>query len=106
MRYSGVIGFSTPTEISPGVYEDVITERPYLGDVKQRTEAFITGATMQPTYRTSTSVSVLSDGTLKEMYENVRYVVYKGIRWTVSSIVHEYPRITLFLGEVYNGPTP
>ena len=34
-RYSGVIGYGVPTMVSPGVYDDVITERHYYGDVKQ-----------------------------------------------------------------------
>lgn len=105
MRYSGVMGYAVNTEVSPGVYEDIIQERPYLGNVEQRTETFVNGDTLIPNYRLTTSVSVLSDGVFKDMYENLRYIEYKGIRWTASSIVHGYPRITIYLGEVYNGPT-
>ena len=106
MRYSGVIGYATTVETSPGVFEDVITERKYRGDVSQRTETFSSDDTIHATYRQTISVSVLSDGVLKKLYNDIRYVSYGDELWTVSSISMSYPRITLFLGEVYNGPRP
>ena len=33
MRFSGTVGFATSTQTSPGVWEDVITEKPFFGDV-------------------------------------------------------------------------
>lgn len=112
MRYSGKFGFATSTETAPGVWEDVITERNYLGDVLQRTERFteasevLTEGSVLPAYRTSTSVSVLSDGVLREKYNDLRYIVYRGNRWVVQSIIHKYPRVEIYMGGVYNGPTP
>lgn len=106
MRYSGKFGFSESTETAPGVMEDVITERDYLGTVEQRTETFSTSDSVLPQYATSTSVSVLSDGVLAENYRNLRYVTYMGERWQVASAVYQFPRLIAYLGEVYNGPTP
>lgn len=106
MRYSGNFGFGEPAETAPGVWEDVVTERPYLGDVKQSTEAFSVAGSVLPQYRTNTSVSVLSDGVLREKYTHLRYVTYMGQKWTIASCVHEPPRIVIYMGEVYNGPTP
>lgn len=86
--------------------EDVITERNYLGDVIQRTETFNTAASVLPQYQTTTSVSVLSDADLAKNYRSIRYVTYLGDRWEVSSVVMQYPRLVLYLGDVYHGPTP
>ena len=36
----------------------------------------------------------------------IRYITYKGIRWQIQSIVDEPPRIVIYIGEKYNGPTP
>lgn len=33
MRFFGKVGYATNVEISPGVYEDRITEQEYFGDV-------------------------------------------------------------------------
>lgn len=105
MRYSGTFGFSESTETAPGVMEDVITQRDYLGDVVQRTEVFSTAESVLPQYRTTTSISVLSDGVLAENYRNIRYVSYMGRNWAVSSAVMQFPRLVIYISEVYNGPT-
>lgn len=107
MKYVGKFGFATgQTETSPGVTEDVIVERDYIGDVVQRTEAFDVAGSVLPQYRTTTSVSVLSDGVLKESYSDLRYISYMGENWTIGSAVLQWPRLIIYIGEVYNGPTP
>lgn len=106
MRYSGKIGIAVQTETAPGIWKDTITEHSKLGDVKQRTEVLGSDDSVLPQYRTTTSISVLSDGVLKENYKNLRYVTYMGERWTIASVVNEPPRLVLYIGEVYNGPTP
>jgi len=105
MKYSGKIGFATQVETNPGVWEDVITEVDYLGDVIQRTERLDLEGTVIPSYRTTTSFSVLSDGVLKERYSDIRYITYRGVKWTVSSVIHKYPRLEMFVAEEYNGPS-
>ena len=105
MRYSGKFGFVVPTETAPGVIEDLVTEREYVGDVIQRTEAFMVANSVLPEYRATTSVSVLSDGILKKQYKNLRFIEYMDELWTISSIVFNWPRITIYIGELYNGPT-
>lgn len=105
MKYSGKIGFATQVETSPGVWEDDITEVDYIGDVIQRTERLDQEGTILPSYRTTTSFSVLSDGVLKERYSDIRYITYRGIKWAVSSVIHKFPRIEMFVDEEYNGPS-
>lgn len=106
MRYSGKFGYGQNVETSPGIWEDVVTERDHLGVVVQSTEAFSVANSVLPQYRTTTSVSVLSDGVLKESYTDLIYVTYKGERWSIGSIVEEWPKLTIHIGEVYNGPVP
>lgn len=106
MKYSGKIGFATQVEANPGVWEDHIIERDYVGDVLQRTERLDLEGSVIPSYRTTTSFSVLSDGVLKERYSDVRYISWRGVRWSVSSVIHKFPRMEMFVAEEYNGPTP
>lgn len=106
MRYSGKFGFAESTETAPGVMEDVITERDYIGDVVQRTETLSVNDSVLPQYRTTTSVSVLSDGVLAETYKNLRYISYMGSNWSVSSAVFQFPRLVVYIGDIYNGPLP
>lgn len=105
MRYSGMFGIAKQVEVAPGVWDDVITERPYIGDLIQTTERLEGAGTVNPVYKTTTSLSVVSDGVLRDRYDDIRYVVYRGVPWTVESSVLEEPRLTLYFGERYNGPT-
>lgn len=107
MRYFDKFGYTTGSvETEPGVWEDVIVEHEHIGTVENRTEAYTVAGSVLPQYRTTTAVSVLSDGTLKENYTDLRYVTLKGQRWTIGSIVEEFPRLTIYIGEVYHGPIP
>jgi hypothetical protein len=106
MKYSGKFGLGSTVETVAGVWEDVITEVDYIGDVVQSTEAFSLEGSVLPQYRTTTSVSVLSGGVDKEDYTDLRYVTYAGQRWTIASVVVEPPRLVIYIGEVYDGPFP
>jgi hypothetical protein len=106
MRAAVSLGLAETQQVRPGIWEDVITELPKLADIAQRTETFETEGNIIPTYKTSTTVSVLSYGPIKPDYSNLRYVLYAGERWIISSVVHAPPRLTIYIGEVYSGPTP
>lgn len=106
MLYSGKFGYAVSTEVRPGIWEDVITERDHLGKVEQRTEVVGLEDSVLPSLRTTTSISVRSDGAHKVTYANLRYVIFQGVRWSPSSVVVDGPNLTVFIGEVYNGPTP
>lgn len=102
MRWAGKLGFTQQTEIKPGVWEDVITAVDARGELKQRTEALDTGDEVLPQYRTTTSVSVLSDGRWDPT--TLAYLTNAGRNWTPGTVVHEYPRVTIYIGEEYRGP--
>jgi hypothetical protein len=106
MRAAVSLGLAESQQVRPGIWDDVITEVPKLAEVTQRTETFEVEGNIIPEYKTTTTVSVLSQGPVKPDYSNLRYVLYAGERWIVSSAVHAPPRLTIYIGEVYNGPTP
>lgn len=103
MRYSGKLGIAEKNEVTPGVWEETITEVDALGTVEQRTEVLATSDTVLPRYTTTTSISVLSPVANNS---SIRYVTYQGKRWTIGSIVTQFPRIVLYIGEEYHGPIP
>lgn len=106
MRYSGKLGIVQQTEVRPGIWEEVVTEVPVLGTVKQRTEVLSGNGSVLPEYQTTTSISVPARGVGPQNNSGIRYVTYKGDRWQIRSIVDEPPRIVIYIGEVYRGPTP
>jgi hypothetical protein len=106
MRSSGKLGFGRNVQTAPGVWDDVITERDYVGDVIQRTEVLAQSDTVLPQYRTTTSISVLSGGVDKQNYSDLRYVTYAGVHWKIASAVLQWPRVVIYIGEEYRGPLP
>lgn len=106
MRYSGALGLVEQTEVRPGIWEETVTEVPVLGTVRQATEVLPNVDSVLPQHTTTTSISVPARGVGPLDNSNIRYITYKGHRWQISSIVDEPPRIVVYIGEKYNGPTP
>lgn len=103
MRYSGKLGVAQQTEVSPGVWEETITELDVLGTVQQRSEVLTTSDAVLPRYTTTTSISLLRPDGDNSM---LRYITYKGTRWMTNNIVSQYPEIVIYISEEYHGPTP
>lgn len=104
MRVSGKLGISQQAEVRPGIYEDVNTEKSYLGTVEQTTEVLEGGDNVLPRRSTTTSISVPALGVGLMDNSVIRYITFKGRRWQPQSVVDEYPKIVIYIGEVYNGP--
>lgn len=106
MRWSGKLGISQQVEIALDSWDNVITEHDALGTVEQRSEKLDSDNDILPRYRTSTSISLLSRGILPLENSDIAYITYRGRKWVPESVVENYPRITIFIGEEYHGPTP
>jgi hypothetical protein len=103
MRYSGKLGIAEQSEVSPGVWEETITEDDVLGTIEQRTEVLSDNDSVLPRYRTTTSISVLSWPADRS---SIRYIPLWGRRWTIGSLVEQFPKGVVYNGEEYHGPTP
>jgi hypothetical protein len=104
-RFHGKIGYAQTTETAPGVYEEVITERVYYGDIDQNRRLLRAGDGVNPGITSGNSISIVADAFANEQYFAIRYVEWAGVRWTVSDVDVQPPRLILRLGEVYNGLT-
>ena len=105
MRFYGPVGFATSTETSPGVHEDVITERNYYGDVIRNARTLQESVeTVNDELDVQNSISIVADPYANEQFFAVRYVGWLGTLWEVPTIEVQSPRLILRLGGVYNGP--
>ena|SRR5437868_12914035 len=103
-KFHGKIGYAQTTETAPGVYEEVITERDYYGDIVQnRSLARAGNNEVNPVITSGNSISIVADAFAYEQYFAIRYVKWAGARWTVQDVQVQRPRLILRLGEVYNG---
>ena len=107
MRFYGNIGYGLQTEIRPGVLDDVITERPYFGDVTRAARRMAEGTTeINSDITVTNTISIVADAFAQNHIFAMRYVVWQGVRWVVTNVEIQRPRLVLYLGGVYNGPTP
>ena len=107
-RFYGAVGYAQPVEKPPdsGVWVDEITESPYFGDVIRNSRRLDEGSDLNPDISVGNSISIVADEYAINHFFKIKYVVWSGVRWTVSNIEVRSPRLILNLGEVYNGPTP
>jgi len=105
MRFHGVIGYGGTVETAPGVWDDVITELNYRGDVVRNTRRYSEGESVNDDLSVSNSISVVADDYALNHFFEIRYVRWAGTLWKVLTVEVERPRLILRLGGVYNGPT-
>ena len=106
-KFYGPIGYGESVETPPGsgVYRDAIVERNYLGDVERNSRRIQDGDRLNKDVVVDNSISVVADAILLNRAFDIRYIKWLGTYWTVSTVETQHPRLRLWLGEVYNGPT-
>ncbi len=105
-RFFGVVGYGASEEVSPGVWNDVITEREYYGDVTYTLRRLQEADKLNADIVTSNAISIVADAYANENFVDIRYVNWAGTLWTVTTVEVQSPRLILRLGGVYNGPIP
>lgn len=105
-KYYGNIGFGESREQAPGVWEDVIIEKPYYGDVIRDTLEVEAHEKVLNDLRTGNSFSILADGYAENNFFAMRYIQWAGALWAIRQVEVRRPRLIIRIGGVYNGPTP
>lgn len=107
MKFVGKIGFwEGDRETKPGVFRPEIIEKSYTGDVYRNSRRFQSGDNQQNENLTiSNQISIISDLYLRNNWGSIRYVVWNGVKWKVSSVEVGHPRLVLELGGIYNAET-
>lgn len=91
-------------ETSPGVHEEVITERFYYGDVERISREIALEEKLNYDISVGNSISIVADAFAQENFFAIRYVKWAGTYWSVPSVTVSRPRLLLRLEGVYNGP--
>lgn len=104
-KYYGAVGYGETTETSPGVWDDIIVERKYYGDVIRNTRRLDSTDKVNDNISVNNSISIVGDAYAYEHFFNMRYIQWANTLWIVSEVEVERPRLILRLGGVYNGPT-
>ena len=109
-RFYGKVGYSGETVESfpgSGIWVDRgMIERPYFGDVIRDSRKINESKSVNDDISVGNSISIVADAYAYEHYFNMKYVEWNGVRWKVSVVEVQRPRLILSLGGVYHGPTP
>lgn len=104
MKYYGMIGFETTEETAPGVYREIITERPYYGDLTRNTRRLENVSDqLNNSINISNEISIISDPYAMQNFYTIRYVEFRDVKWKVTNVEVQFPRLILSLGGIYNG---
>ena len=106
-RFHGVIGYGVSEEypINSGIFRDRIQEFPYYGDVIRNVRNLEPGENLNDEITIANSISIVADQYAIEHFAFIKYVVWGGVRWVVTSVEVRQHRLILGIGRVYNGPT-
>ena len=102
-RYHGYVGYGVDTETYPGVWQEVITEHEYFGDVIKNRINVQQDNSVNAGIKINSNISIIGDPFAYDNLYAIRYVTYLGKKWNVTSIDIERPRLVLSIGGIYNG---
>ena len=102
-KFHGVIGYGESIEVAPGVWDNVITERNYNGDIIRNARNLREGANLNNDLTVNNSISIVADAYANGHFFAISYIEWAGTLWTVSDVEVQSPRLLLRLGGVYHG---
>lgn len=102
-KFYGKIGYGVTGEIRPGVWDEIITEKPYYGDVNKLSRRLRTDDKVIDDINIANEISILADPFAYENFSTIKYVEYMGAKWKVSNVEVRFPRLILVTGGLYNG---
>ena len=103
-KFYGQVGYVQTKKTKPGVWEEEVTERSYVGDILKNTKKWVTSDKVIDDMDLSIRVSIVSDAYANQNIFAIKYIKWLGASWKVISIDIERPRLILTIGGLYNGP--
>lgn len=102
-RFCGKVGYAETKEAAPSVWIPEITERTYYGDVYKDASKRQTGDKVNDDISLGNQFSIVADGYAWKKYPFIAYVEWMGVKWKVTGVEAQRPRLILTVGGVYNG---
>lgn len=102
-KFSGLVGYVTQSEISPGVWSSVENSKVMKGDIIRQSSSSQNGDKVNNDVSLSHRVSLLGDAYSFGNYYNIRWIDINSQKWQVTSVEIQRPRIIVTLGGIWNG---
>lgn len=101
-KFHGVIGYAVQTETAPGVWQDVITEKEYSGDVLQNQQRWQNSENLNDDFNIDNSISIVADPFVLNNLGYMKYVTWMGTKWKIKSVSINRPRVVIQIGGIYH----
>lgn len=102
-KFFGTIGFNEGTvETTPGVWEQQIVEHQYYGDLIRNNRRLQSSNGLNDNINISNEISIVADPYANANFHSMRYVEFMGVKWKISNIEVQFPRLILTLGGLWN----
>lgn len=102
-KFFGKVGYVIHKETTPDVWTDEVTEVSYYGDVINLFQRVKSGDKVNDDISLNQKISIMADAFAYNNFSAIRYVEWMGVKWKVTEITPERPRILLTIGGEYNG---
>ena len=103
-KFYGVVGYVVNEETVPGVWEEVVTKRPYSGDILKNTNRWQQTSNLNDDISISNLISIVADPFAYENFFNMKFIRWMGTSWKITNVEVQRPRLILTVGGVYNEP--
>ena len=102
-KFYGKVGYGISKETAPGVWVDERVERPYYGELVRNTRKMQMSDKVIDDINIANEISILADPFARDNFQYMRYVEFMGVKWKVTTIDVQFPRLILSIGGLYNG---
>lgn len=102
-KFFGTIGFAETVEIQPGVWKEEITEHSYYGDLTRNTRRLESSGGVNDNINVANNISIVADPFAIQNFHSMRFVEFMGVRWKITNVEVQHPRLILTIGDQYNG---
>lgn len=100
-RFSGLVAYITESEIAPGVWGPTETTKVMKGDIIRQSSNSQNGDKVNSDITLNHRVSLVGDAFAFGNYYNIKWIQIDGLKWSISSVEIQRPRIIVTLGGVW-----
>ena len=101
-KFYGNVGYATSVETTPGVWTPEIEDKKYYGDVVKNASRFGPDTQINEDVSVSNEISIVADPYAYKNFNKIRYAEWNGIKWKVTNVSVDPPRLNLSLGGEYS----
>ena len=101
-KCSGLIGYALVVETQPGVWSEIITDKPYYGDVVTDNRKFNNQNQINDDMNINNNISVISNSFMLDNLAVMKYITFLKSKWKIVSVEIKPPRIIINIGGLYH----